>query len=443
MQMTSPTESSNTAGTLRLAVFGAAPDTGNAGVTALAMALLDGIYDRESNTDVALFDHGRGERASTHDGPRGSHELRRIGAINSRRVYRGDSWLTIRTASLFGGLGNRAARAIHRADAILDISGGDSFTDLYGARRFHAMLAPKRIALGQDRPLVLLPQTYGPYRTSSARCAAQEIVRGSALAWARDPNSYEMLRDLLGDAFDSYRHRQGVDLAFLLRPVPPDEPVLEAIRPWLSAPWSDRICINVSGLLYNEPERAQHQFGLRDSYRALMIRLVRHFIDQTDAKVLLLPHVEPADRGLECDIRACTDLAREINAPDRILITPAHQGPRELKWIIGESNWFCGTRMHSTIAALSSNVAAAAIAYSPKTAGVFATCGLEDQVADPRRKTHDDLMDRIIASYDRREVTRIELVERLTNVYQLAEEQLNLLLQMCWRYHQRHDTLAA
>ena len=50
-------------------------------------------------------------------------------------------------ASRLGGLGNRGARAIAAAPAVLDASGGDSFTDLYGQRRPDAIAMPKELAI--------------------------------------------------------------------------------------------------------------------------------------------------------------------------------------------------------------------------------------------------------------------------------------------------------
>jgi polysaccharide pyruvyl transferase WcaK-like protein len=430
---------------LRLTICGCAPDTGNAGVTALGQALLDGIYRREPSAEVTMFDHGRGERTESHSGHAAQYPVRRIGAIMSRRVYRPESWWTIRTAMLFGGLGNPAARAIATADAVLDVSGGDSFTDLYGARRFQSTILPKRLAIQQDRPLVLLPQTYGPFRSPNTRLAAEELVRASSLAWARDPHSFDVLRELLGNAFDAHRHREGVDLAFMLRPTPPGERALEPIEPWLSAPWAERVCINISGLLYNDGDVDRTQYGFRASYRDIIHTFVASMLRDTNVHLLLLPHVTPAGGGVEDDFTACAAVAEHFSRDyaDRITVAPAGHDPREAKWIIGEANWFCGTRMHAAIAALSSNVPAAAIAYSPKTLGVFASCGVGREVADPRQADLDGVLSELRASYDRREMTRIVLVERLTHVYQLAEEQLDLLLQSCWRYFHRHRGQAA
>mgnify|MGYP001402473369 CR=1 FL=1 len=59
------------------------------------------------------------------------------------------------------------------AHAVLDISGGDSFTDLYGPWRFRAILAPKQIAIRARKPLIMLPQTIGPFESKAAVAAAR------------------------------------------------------------------------------------------------------------------------------------------------------------------------------------------------------------------------------------------------------------------------------
>ena len=49
--------------------------------------------------------------------------------------------------------------ALARADIAVAVSGGDSFSDIYGLGRFFYMVLPQWLVLLLDRPLVLLPQT--------------------------------------------------------------------------------------------------------------------------------------------------------------------------------------------------------------------------------------------------------------------------------------------
>ena len=134
-------------------------------------------------------------------------------------MYRRESWTNVRLSQHLRGVGNPVARSLLRSDAVLDISGGDSFTDIYGAGRLQTVLAPKLAALRSRRPLVLLPQTYGPFteRTLDG-WQPRKSCDGPSWRIARDEESYAVLVDLAGPDFDPAKHRQGVDVAFGLAP---------------------------------------------------------------------------------------------------------------------------------------------------------------------------------------------------------------------------------
>ncbi len=80
-----------------------------------------------------------------------------------------------------------------------------------------------------------------------------------------------------------------------------------------------------------------------------------------------------------------------------------------MKGLIARASWFCGARMHATIAALSSGVPAAAVAYSDKFAGTFTTLGRADDVADARRSDPDAVVRTLVDSYERRHDDRVAL----------------------------------
>jgi polysaccharide pyruvyl transferase WcaK-like protein len=111
-----------------------------------------------------------------------------------------------------------------------------------------------------------------------------------------------------------------------------------------------------------------------------------------------------------------------------VAVLPALHDPCEVKWVISQLDWFCGTRMHSTIAALSSGVPAAAIAYSPKTLGVFETCGQGAHVADPRQLDTGDVVERLWQSWAAREEARRSLQATLPAVLRRAEEQMDAIV---------------
>ena len=50
-----------------------------------------------------------------------------------------------------------------KCDFIIDMSGGDSFSDIYGLKRMIKESIYKNIAIKNKIPIILGPQTYGPY----------------------------------------------------------------------------------------------------------------------------------------------------------------------------------------------------------------------------------------------------------------------------------------
>jgi colanic acid/amylovoran biosynthesis protein len=316
---------------------------------------------------------------------------------------------------------------LSRSAAVLDLSAGDSFTDLYGRWRFRSITLPKLIALEMGRPLFLLPQTYGPFADAGRRKIAQDILRRTSMAWARDPWSYTKLQALLGGAFDPDRHREGVDVAFLLETAPPAEPLPRPLEGWLDDSGTRVAGINVSGLLYHGGEPAREQYGLKSDYRAVVTGLVSRLLDETDWVLVLVPHVTVEERHHESDTAAARAMVSALDRPDRVTVAPSYKDPRHVKWLISKLDWFCGTRMHSTIAAMSSGVPTAAIAYSDKTLGVFQTCGQGEHVADLRLNDTEDIIDRVLGVWQAREGVKGRLAAELPAVVLRARTQMEEL----------------
>lgn len=401
----------------RISVLGAPGDTGNLGVGALLHSTLAGVAGAGFPIDVTVFDNGVGVRRQVAELGGSSVRYRAHGMRLSRRVHRAESLAHMRLSARFGGVGNAGVRAMASADAVLDVSGGDSFSDIYGRKRFEQVTQPKELVLALDRPLVLLPQTYGPFRDTALARRAASVVRRAHSAWARDVDSFERLGDLLGSDLDPKRHRRTVDVAFGLHPIPAWHRLNPTLRSWVKERNGGRLVgLNLSGLLANTPD-AGSRYGMHVDYPALVKQVCRSLLAHGDVRVVLIPHVVGA-MSHESDALACQRLHDELSdmARQRVVVGPDDLMPGEAKWLIGQLDWFCGTRMHSTIAGLSSGVPTAAIAYSMKFRGVFASCGQEAAVADGRSLSNDEALDTIMRAFERRDEHRTVLAARLPDV---------------------------
>ena len=134
----------------------------------------------------------------------------------------------------------------------------------------------------------------------------------------------------------------------------------------------------------------------------------------------------------ESDLSACLDLFERV-APsfgDLVSVAPGNLNARQMKALIAKTDWFCGTRMHATIAALSSGVPTATIVYSDKARGVFASCGQQAFVFDPRNLERDKIVSGLEKSFLQRDKTKQELCQVIPSVIAQSREPFRRIIEL-------------
>jgi polysaccharide pyruvyl transferase WcaK-like protein len=168
--------------------------------------------------------------------------------------------------------------------------------------------------------------------------------------FARDAESRLLLEELGVPGVE-----QCVDLAFGL----PFEPPRYAPRR------SIRFGFNVSGLLYNDARSKRFGFGLKADYLTLVRTLISTVQKRSNVSLILVPHtIGPAD---DADVGICRQLSKELN----LQMAPEFASPVEAKTFIAGLDILVASRMHATIAAVSSGVPVIPLAYSRKFSGVL------------------------------------------------------------------------
>ena len=136
-------------------------------------------------------------------------------------------------------------------------------------------------------------------------------------------------------------------------------------------------------------------------YEEAILALDARLVNEQQVRVLLIPHVLTDPAQAESDISACRDLATRL--PERlskhVAVVEECKDARELKWVISKLDWFCGTRLHATIAGLSSGVPTATLAYSMKAQGIFDDFASGDHCADMRFLNSVTAVNQVLKSY--------------------------------------------
>lgn len=296
-------------------------------------------------------------------------------------------------------LENRAMRSrIKGSLALFDLTAGDSFSDIYGMERLERYAEPMDYAVRCGTPLILGPQTFGPFKSAEGRALAKRVFSAAALAVARDELSAQCFEEVCGKTASV-----STDLAFGL---PFDAEALKL--PHTDAP---RVALNASGLLYDDSlENTVKAFELRVDYRVFVHRVIEGLLEN-GCEVHLVPHVG-------------ADIAANRVLSERYPSVIAHalaDTPVDAKNLICQMDLLIGSRMHATIAALSSGTAVVPVAYSRKFEGLFSGVGYK-HVVDLASCTTDEAVSAVLDAARSREV----LASEAARARATADEKLNV-----------------
>lgn len=358
----------------------------NLGVGALTLSHVEIINEaaKALGLDVSYKVWGTqgGKDYSSYLGDR----LLSVGDISLRRIIQGKCTL---------------AQEMTGCDLVFDIGEGDSFSDIYGLKRFFLHVVTKRMALSKSA-LILSPQTIGPYAWRGASFIASRLMKKCRKVFARD----DLSRDFLAKLGVVSNTEVAIDLAFAL-PYQRKEFQSDKIK----------VGVNVSGLLFNGGYSKNNMFGLEFDYRQFSVHLLEKLVADGRYQVHLVPHVVCDDYPVDDDFRACKSLNERF--PNTIL-APTFKDPIEAKSYISGMDFFTGSRMHACIAAFSSGVPVVPISYSRKFNGLFKTLGYE-YLADPTIQNEAQVLNLIQEGITR----RAELAEKIQAGNRVAVTRLN------------------
>ncbi len=420
-------------------ILGASMNTGNLGVSALLTSTVKCILHHYPNAKFSLLGHSRHqlfEQVRLIDGRVVRLDL--VGIRCNKTLWRRNHLLRLLLTTLLLRLipisswkaklidRNPYLKTLAEAKMIADITGGDSFSDIYGMKRLIYGCMSKLLVLAAKADLILLPQTYGPFNSFWARYLARMIIKNAKKVYSRDQQSLETIKNLMGSRKMRSTPQFCPDVAFVLDGIAPKTTNI--------IPYSIPLCegknlvgINISGLLYNGGYSQNNMFGLKCDYPKLIYSIVEYFLARDDTFVLLVPHVFPPPQlAVESDPDVCRHVYEKTACrfPKKIFLLEGNYDPNEIKYIIGKCDFFIGSRMHSCIAAISHNIPTVPLAYSRKFMGVFDSVKESECVADLKLLNSEEIYQHIEKLF----CQRTEIAQRLQiRIPEIKQQVLSML----------------
>lgn len=392
------------------------------GVSALASGTITSARNSFPDADVFLLDYSREPASYQVQGPKGVMTVELVNIRFSKKFYlRNNIARLLATAIVARVLPERLRismlsknpylKSVLDADIVASIAGGDSFSDIYGLPRLLYVALPQLLALQLKKPLVLLPQTLGPFKGTAAKFIAGYIMRNAAAVYSRDRTSFDEAGRLLGERREKLTFSH--DMAFAMEPVRPEDSRLTGLP---VSGTTLTVGLNVSGLLLMGGYSRNNMFGLKANYAELIKRIVLYFANEKKVNVVLVPHVFGEEE--ESDVSACARVYEELKAEcgGRLHLLSGRFNQHEIKHVIGRCDFFLGARMHACIAAVSQGVPAVCMAYSRKFAGVLESIKCGNLVVDMCAQDADQVMATIEHLYSTQPAVRSVLRETIPGV---------------------------
>lgn len=416
----------------KILILGVGLGTGNLGVSALLASTAKCILQVYPGARISLLEgRSNGDASRLHQPDGGPVELEYVDVQFTKRVWQRNHVIRLILTELLLKLvpkpswrsalrsRNPYLKALSEVHMAADLTGGDSFSDIYGTKRLVRGCFRKLLPLVCGVKLVLPPQTYGPFRKPMSRALARFVLARASAVYARDREGLEQIRTLMAKRKMRAVPKLCPDVAFVLDAVRPDGEQADQLDR-LKAQGRPLVGLNVSGLLYHGGYTRNNMFGLTCDYPSLVREIILHFVQKERLPVLLVPHVVPKNAAVENDWEACREV-RESLPPEvqkQVIVVENIYDQHEVKYFVGLCDFFMGARMHSTIAALSQCVPAVGMAYSRKFAGVFQTAGMENAVIDLCDLSNGDALDKIKSLFRERMTLKRDLGDRIPGMKQ-------------------------
>lgn len=255
----------------------------------------------------------------------------------------------------------RYGRMIHRTAYEAADYGGDGFSDIYGDNLFNARLNQSKPFMKMGIPIIMLPQTIGPFSKAKNLKQAIEVMRYAKDIYVRDENFIPKLEKL------GIPYHRSKDLSAFMFPEKFNISIKEK-----------SVGINVSGLAYsNKFKDLANQF---DVYPELIDKLIKHF-QEKGCNVYLIPHsynYENPEKNND-DMVACKVAFDKLSNKQNVIFIDDNLSAPQVKYVISQMTFFIGTRMHANFAAIYTNVPLFGLAYSYKFKGAFDANGLNGE----------------------------------------------------------------
>lgn len=277
-----------------------------------------------------------------------------------------------------------------------------------------------RLAQKMNIPVLVMPNSYGSFGNCFQRYLVRKTLRQCVLVTSRETISHDVLMKECG-----IKSLVTMDLGAYLQVEPEFDPIKYLNEKNIILEKKKNVVITARPYRFPGANNPNHLYR---KYILSLVELIR-WLNANNYNVVLVEHVY-SDNYHESDIKAIEDIEHIIKKDTRIkysVISDKKLNCRQIKSIYSCFDYMVGTRFHSVIFSLFSDVPSIAITYGGnKGIGIMRDLGLEKYAIDISKVNKKCLIDSFILM-DR---NRNEYIEKIKYLKRNIEIQRNDLMKM-------------
>jgi polysaccharide pyruvyl transferase WcaK-like protein len=300
-------------------------------------------------------------------------------------------------------------------DGVIDVSGfalGDDW-GINNAQYYHYH---NSIFESFGKPIVFLPQAWGPFTNKSMRQLCAAAINLSDYTYARDKRSYKYISELEGV------NRQNIglapDIAYQFEGASTSQAMKVLKQNGIVPEPRQMVGIMPNMQVYLRTEGT----GPENKYVQLLIGIAKYFLNEKKFSVVLIPHqVQPVENPDAPDDRFLCDLIKTaLGNEHNVVVLRDYYSSEILKAVIGQMDLVIGSRYHGIIAAISQMIPTVVLGWSHKYFELLSDVGIEQYIADYKNLNTDDIFALVENAWIRRREISSTLAQKVPEQVHLS-----------------------
>lgn len=262
---------------------------------------------------------------------------------------------------------NKSVKLLNDSDIIIVCGGG-----FLGGKKFESLMHLFQIYINtkMKKNVYIMGTSIEPIKSKIINYYTEKILKKVDYVFAREKITEKYLKNFL----PSKKYDLIPDMAFMLESKKVKFEFIENLRK------NDEILVGITVRKWNFPN-SKNKEKARSRYIEQIVKFLDYYTDKENYTFIFIPQVI-VDYASDVDIAKIIKKNMKEKNKKKFIIREDDWSPEEIKGLIGNLDFFVGTRMHSNIFSTSMCVPTLAIAYEKKTNGIMETVGQDKYVEE-------------------------------------------------------------